>query len=394
MGALAVIPRLLPVVVQLERCARYAESVRAAFTSRLATTTMDQSNEPTLPEMIVRAYDPKQIYGERIGARRLVYLDNNVWIELRDVASQEAKLCRELCERLVHSNKVLFPLAFPSITEAIDIPDASTRATHCSLLDDLSNGVTFRTPNVLLGLEAQKAAEWFFLGRDSALDRTEVFTSVPDHLGEFSFRIPAGWPASMVRKFQEDMANEPRLRSVRFIAEQGGWKERHASNLERYVRLMQEVRERQNTRPKLPKKQEFARALQEERVELLRIYVLSGGVAHLERLLGAEEARVRIHEVGRSQGDGGPERIRALFARMPMMDQSAHMHAHDTMESSRKPQRQDFFDMDHATAPPVYADAFVTMDRRLATFVRNAKRGRATLISSLAELHRWLEALE
>ncbi|WP_437587486.1 hypothetical protein [Sorangium sp. So ce1000] len=349
--------------------------------------------EPTLPALSFRMYDPEQVYAERIAQRQLAYLDNNVWIELRDARTAAATACRDACFAAVAAGKALFPLAFPSITEAIEIEEVTTKLRHCTLLDELSSGVTFRSPAILLKLEAWRASEWFFLGDERPLERTQVFTSVPDHLGEGTLSFPAGWTLSMLRKLADDMASDARMRSVRFIAEQGDWKQRHAAFRASYVDKMEALRARQRTRPKLPKQQAFARALLDERVALIKSYLLEGGAEHLFSILGPEKAASRISEVLAAKGTGGPERIHEICKRMPILDQHARLMAHDTLESNRKPQPQDFFDIDHATAPPVYADAFVTFDRRLARLVRSANRGGAKLLTSFNELIGWLEAL-
>ena len=74
-----------------------------------------------------------------------------------------------------------------------------------------------------------------------------------------------------------------------------------------------------------------------------------------------------------------------------MMDQYARLLALDAMEVARRPRPQDFYDLDHGTVPPIYADAFVTLDNRLARLVRDAGRGSADLVTSLADLECWLK---
>lgn len=347
--------------------------------------------ESILSATSVSIFDPRTIYSQRIADQRLAYLDNNVWIELRDTQSQEALACREACYESRRNGRVLFPLSFATITEAIEIPDPETRARHATLLDDLSDGVTFRTPEILFRVEGRKAAEWYFLDKNSWLERQDVFTSVPGHLGDISYDVPAAWSTEMLKDFLAHAAADPRMRSVRFIAELFDWRTRHAKFSSMFVREMHALRTRQAAQPRLPKQQEFEKALQEERIVLLRRYFIHGVSKHIFNLLGPEKAAIKIDQF-LQKNDGGPQALKKIFKRMPMLDQYARMLAQDSIERNRKPQAQDFFDFDHATAPTVHSDAFVTLDRRLARLAKDGKRCSAAPMTSLNELRGWLEA--
>lgn len=286
---------------------------------------------------------------------------------------------------------MLFPLSFASITEAIEIPDPETRARHATLLDDLSDGVTFRTPEILFQLEGRKAAEWYFLGNNSWLERQDVFTSVPGHLGDISCDFPTAWNAEMRQDFISFIYAEPRMRSVRFIAELFDWRARHAKFSSAFVREMHALRTRQAAQPRLPKQHEFEKALQEERIALLQRYFIRGVSKHIFNLLGPEKATIKIDQFLQSNHERS-QTLKNAFRRMPMLDQYARMLALDSVERNRKPQAQDFFDFDHATAPTVHSDVFVTLDRRLARLAKDGKRCSAALMTSLNELRVWLEA--
>ncbi len=93
-----------------------------------------------------------------------------------------------------------------------------------------------------------------------------------------------------------------------------------------------------------------------------------------------------------SKGEGGKRRLRDLFDRMPIMGQHCRLLAADQMETARHPQPQDFYDFDHGTIPPIYSDAFVTFDNRLIGLIKKAARGKAELITTLAQLQGWIEA--
>jgi hypothetical protein len=179
-------------------------------------------------------------------------------------------------------------LAFPAVTEAIEIRDLATRLRHADLLDSLSDGITLRSAAVLLRLEAAHAWRWLFNDEDGYVVRSEVFTRLPDHLGDGKMNFPTGWTPEMIHKLMEHLANEPRVHSVRFLAELQDWGADHADMRERYVREMEAIRQKRLAEPRLPKMQALSRALQGEREALVRSYVMSV----IARLEGARATKI------------------------------------------------------------------------------------------------------
>jgi len=335
-------------------------------------------------------HNPRKIFAEHVQGRKLVYLDQNAWIELRDAKSPEAVRCLEVCRESVEHRQVIFPLAFPIVTEAIEIGDLETRLRHADLLDSLSTGITFRAPPVLFGLEAQNAYLWFYKGEDRQLSREEVFSYTIEFVGNHIVEFPPGFPPEAVSQYVAHTANDERMRSVRFVATQRDWKAGHAPMNEAYVRGMRNLRQRRPSQPRLPKKQTFARALLTERISLLKNFVAPAFTKSLIEEVGVDKLSEASRGYLAAKGEGGKKRIGQIFARMPMLDQHARLFALDAIEVARKPQAQDLFDIDHGTVPPIYSDAFVTLDNRLADLVRNAARGSAEIITSLSGLESWL----
>jgi hypothetical protein len=349
------------------------------------------TNSSTLPAFELPIWDRGAIVATRVGQRKLVYLDHNVWIELRDAKTQVETDCFAACRAALACNRVIFPLALPAITEAIDIPDVAIKAEHAELLDSFSNGVTFRSPQVLLTLEARQAARWLFTGKETLLLREDVLTSLPDHLGDGRFSFPAGWTKERAVRFMTNIADDPRIRSVAFIAEQSDWRAAHLPMRQRYVREMEALRQERLKEPAKPTRAAFAEALLRERVSLVNRHVLAASQEVLLAEVGPERLKEVLDEFIQRNGEGGVQRISELFSRMPLMDQYARLFALDSLETNRRPRAQDFFDIDHGMAPPVYCDVFVTLDRRLARLVETAGRGTATLITNLRDLTHWME---
>lgn len=338
----------------------------------------------------LRISDHRRLYAARVGRRRLVYLDHNIWIELRDATTQGAVDCLEACRDAVAARGVLFPLALPAVTEAIEIRDRTTRLKHADLLDELSQGITFRSPVVLMRKEAELAYRWLFRGEQGVLPREECLTLVPGHLGEEAWTFPSGTPPEVIARFAHFIANEAPLRTVRYIAEQRDWGADHADLRERFVREMIVMRERRLAATPQPKAAAFAEALRRERLALTNDYIIPACRDALLADVGPEGAAAAFEAFFARKGEGGERRLRAMFVRLPLLDQHARLMALDAMETSRRPQPQDFYDHEHATVPPVYAHLFATLDHRLARLVRDAGRGSAGFATSIPDLTRWV----
>ena len=346
----------------------------------------------SFPGISVNVFEPRQVYATRVGDRKLVYLDHNAWIELRDATTPSARSCLEVCRKSVTEGRAVFPLALPAISEATEIADKETRLRHADLLDSLSNGVTFRSPEVLFRLDAEAAYCWLFRDKEVVLTRQDVLTSVPDHVGEGQVTFPAGCRPEQIAKVVGEMAVDSRIRTVRFIAEQDHAGKKHPSVTGKFVQGMEDNRQKRLEADKLPKQATFARSLLGERVLLIKQYVISVGRDLLIREVGVNGLLAAIHDFRSRKGEGGRQRIKELFRRMPLLDQHARLLALDAMELGRYARSQDFYDVEHGTVAPVFADAFVTLDNRLARLVRDAGRGNATLITSLSELEVWLRS--
>lgn len=350
------------------------------------------TNSPTLEAFSRQVHDHRTIFATQVGQRKLVYLDHNAWIELRDLKTAEAVACLAACRWAVERQKVIFPLAYPAISEAIEIGDRTTRLLHADLLDSLSNGITFRSKRVLFKLEAVIAYRWLLKDEESHIPREDVLTSLPDYLGEGQLSFPAGWTPEMAAQLMTYLAHEPKLRSVRFIAEQRDRGVDHVLIRERYVFEMEKNRQERLGNAGEMKQGKIQRALLRERLALVKQYVIPVGEDALFNEVVSQGAAAAFKQLKPRKGEGGNRRVRELFERMPMMDQHARLFALGAMEVRRRSQAQDFYDFDHGTVPPIYADAFVTLDKRLARLVEHAGRGSADLVTSLRELQRWLES--
>ena len=93
------------------------------------------------------------MFQAHIAGRRVIYLDNNIWIDFVEGKSAVARETLELARIAQRSPVAIFPLAFASITELLTqaLGDNSRRQGH--LMEELSDGVSLRGPGQIRTLE-------------------------------------------------------------------------------------------------------------------------------------------------------------------------------------------------------------------------------------------------
>lgn len=105
----------------------------------------------------VQPLNPHEIWHRHVKARRVVYLDTNIWVCLTDARTQLSKECLPLCREAVQSGAVIFPLSYASISELLDQPPDAPREIQAALMDELSLGITFRDAHLIEKEEYQIA---------------------------------------------------------------------------------------------------------------------------------------------------------------------------------------------------------------------------------------------
>jgi hypothetical protein len=221
------------------------------------------------------------------------------------------------------------------------------------------------------------------------LNQMEVFSVVPDHIGDEHLNFPAGWTIEKVKNLARFLDEDRRATGVRALAETDAWAIKHATSNAQYVQAMRSRRvQRRDQRGMCSKQARKQRALLDERLALVSSYLVPARRRVLERL--SRDSARDSWDVLATKSECGLNGLADLFPKMPLLDQHARLYAQDAMEVERVPEHQDFFDVDHGSIPPIFSDAFVTLDHRLANFVQHAGRGRATILRSLEDLARWI----
>lgn len=371
---------------------------RTGLLLRLAMSTPAGAFTDTLPAFSVRQFEPEKIYAEHVDGRRVIYLDNNIWIDLRDAKTDEAYVCRGACLRAVDEGRAIFPLSYGAVSEVLHNPSKEARERQADVMDALSLGVTFRAPHVVYALEGEAAYGYFYRNdTTAAVSRSQVFTLIPDHIGDGRLEFPAGWRPDDVAKFLGFMQREASWRTLRWHVDHLDHEEiaKH-HQLGRYESAMAEVVAKQRELARGESKTKVrARLLTQERVALFNQHVLPALRRALIRDVGIERIAEESDRVLREHGDGGPERLAQVFrAATPSLELLAQLFAARALDTNGKPKATDFWDTEHASVSPVYSDAFVTADGGLRTLLRTQRERsvdmRAEILGSVHDLARWL----
>jgi hypothetical protein len=154
-----------------------------------------------LPAHTVTVFEPAQVFADDIGERKIVYLDNNVWIDLRDGQSEAARRCYDACLRVVTEGRAVFPVSWAAVSELLELPSADLRCKQADIMDSLCGSLTFRAPALIQGLEAEDVFAQLFSDGAPRDRRHEVFTMLVDYTGDGRLKFPEGLRASDVDRF-------------------------------------------------------------------------------------------------------------------------------------------------------------------------------------------------
>jgi hypothetical protein len=260
-------------------------------------------------------------------------------------------------------------------------------------MDALSLGVTIRSMDLILQLEGEDVYRYLLDGTEPQQRRREVFTNLPDYVGDGTFSFPEGWHEDDIEAF---------FAFHRSTAGSLRWMVDHHMTPEQAVK----THARSNDYPKLIDDRRAAHRAHlgvhvvdrevlahEERVSLVNGYVLPAikrlGLPPGDQVSIAGRLRERLH------GPNNRRAFRRAFrAAAPALEMTVQIFARQSRDVSRMTEKQDFWDVEHAVSA-VYADAFVSNDSYLAEVLRLGDRrpptALAVIISSIDELTRWLK---
>ena len=332
----------------------------------------DSYSANSIRPVTVQPLNPHEIWHRHVKARRVVYLDTNVWIRLTDAQTQLSTECLALCREAVRSGAVIFPLSYASISELRNQPSDAPREIQAALMDELSLGITFRDAHLIEKEEYQIAFQ-FLVGEDyQPVHRSVLFTYIVDYIGNGVITFSDEYTDKQILAFVEQWKALPDIRSVSSFLNNSDLnkikanQEAHARDYE--IRFSETIKQ---SSEHFRKSRQFSpeRLRLEERMSLFNSKVLPLFQAIMLERYTPDEVITKTNDIckefGKRHGRGGPKFIEKLFSLMPATELFAQLMASRVMNSKRAVRPQDFWDIEHARTPAAYADAFVTEDRGL-----------------------------
>lgn len=292
----------------------------------------------------------------------LVYLDSCIWIDIAERFEPLAQKCRSL----VHADKALFPVSFSAVNEVLEQPTAEKRSRVAALMDELSKGVCFRPSDTIHQLEADLALPVILGAAQIGFKREEILTWIVEFAAKMNIQFPSSWNQADADKFTRLIAERPELRSVKWIVDHsppGQVRLEHAERMERFVQGMKDATAKSLSHfQHLARDVRWKRLLLEERISVVKNRISPRMTKSLLSVVGPEKLLATIAAISSQVGEGGEQRLAQIMKVMPSLDIQCHFMAERVSNHSRKPRKQDFFDVEHAIVGGAYADVFVTSD--------------------------------
>lgn len=284
------------------------------------------------------------VYQKHVRGKKTLYLDQTVWIEIRDCRTKEAAECGEVCYRAVRAGTAIFPLSSTLVEEFYGIGWPKRRRQAADLLMDLScEGVTYN------------------------LRRTDEINHMLSH-----------WHAAEAdanpRICFQYLSHRDRRIDLRRVARY----DEHCNDLNRKLRTTIDTALQQGA--DLPEPETRKSQLRRFRLETYEREV------HPE-LAKRPKALQRLVE---------DDPLRAV-ERLPAQDLQLRLYCQYNFARGPKLTRNDITDLFHSSVAPAYADVFVSLDREQMALLRAAvaqgvDTTRAVLLASIADLTAWVKA--
>ncbi len=340
-----------------------SQNKRTKLNSRNHTRSMNDT-QMTQPSRAL--FDDEDRSEIRLASRKpLVYLDSCIWI---DIAERFEPLSQK-CRSFVHADKVLFPVSFSAVNEVLEQPTAEKRSRVAALMDELSKGVCFLPSDTIHQLEADLALPVILGAAQIGFKREEILTWIAEFAAKMKIQFPPSWNHADADKFIRLIAGRSELRSVKWIVDHsppGQMRLENAQRMERYVQGMKDATAKSRSHfQHLAKDVRWKRLLLEERISIVKKRISPRMTKSLLGAVGPEKLLAMITAISSQVGEGGEKRLAQIMKVMPSLDIQCHLMADRVSNHSRKPRKQDFFDVEHAIVGGAYADVFVTSDGNL-----------------------------
>ncbi len=341
--------------------------------------------------LAVRLVDPAVVFQERVGSRVVVYLDHNAWIELRDCRDLAATEAARLARRGVSDGRLIFPCSYASVSELMHVQVQADRERQAELMDELSNGVSFRLRNFVYEEEGKAIYRHFAGEADAAI---HTFTRIVNWVGEGGLEFVPGTPVEAIPQLAEAMT----ALTLRWLVDHldtDQIRTRHSQT--DYPVRMNAQHDARWAAAAGERRLERTAVLTSERLALFEQHLRGAIQRAMLAGVGPEEHQRRLDDYRRRRGDGSAKRLGKILRKYaPAVEVSAQVFAGRQMQQTRRTSQQDFWDIEHAASGFAYSDVFVTLDGGLAALLgppwmpRSAK---AQLVTTMQGLRDYLAML-
>lgn len=326
-----------------------------------------------------------EIYSRNVRGRTLIYLDQNIWIDLEEGKYSDVLI---LLRALRQSNRILCPLSSPLVQELFAQPTHEYRQRRSRLMDELSGGIairdsTVREHNELKSIYASQSRNDFL--------KKNAFTFIAECFGNMIIR-PANNSLIAAKIAEYCVAyceTSEELRSVVWLVNNlalDELNEHHKQSLQRYVQNIK--LDLDSTRSALSgfhKSQQRGKALHKIRCRKLAKYarflrtqdvndlrtdqstrtqVVDDFLLPLHHCRNSEKVAQLVNQPNEPNGSPNRKLLNEFFIEIPTIELQNHYYANLYL-GLRLPRPQDFYDVEHMMTVP-YVDCFVTADRYLS----------------------------
>lgn len=330
----------------------------------------------------------------RINNRKSIFLDTNIWIDLRDERGSEARNIKDLLIRLVNEEKIFCPLSFAVISELFK-QEYESAITTADLMDNLSLNICFVRNIEIYHNEIDDFVTSFIEKKNPGLARENLYVPVIAYLSsDTGLSFPEGFPASEEEKtdFAEELTEK--LLSlkvtdlVNLLKAFLPMKTDQFNSILEYSETWKERWDFTKGDIKLIRRIEEEHALQH-----ILIPRMKKRAARLSLGLHEEFADyVRSLPKDNYEGASG-----TIIDSMPAFRNYINIMTVTGLVTSKKGNMHDFFDIEMMIIPLAYCDVFVSRDKWinyiLTTHRTSLEKNRAKYISTLDDFQSYLESL-
>ncbi len=345
-----------------------------------------------------RLLDERAIYARYVKGKTLVYLDTNLWIRLSHGNTPEDRECLAVCRAVRASGQVIFPLSYALWSELLNQQPTPSMRARAKLMDELSDGISFRDTGEIRCVEAEAAFPMTFGEASMTPDRSRLFTFIKDCLGDSYAIADRALSGADFASWVAFLRSRVNFRSLEWIIDNMDL-DRHraghaAKKAEREQLLVAGINRAADNARNAVGKVNFAKALAEEREALFKKCILPTLNEVLMRGRNMSQVAALLAEAKEKIGVGSPKRLAQLMAAMPSTGHSCELWARRLLNTDAKYDMADFWDTEHAEIPPMYCDAFAVEDKGLRHLVNSCKgppTPECAVLANLNELKKWLE---